>query len=76
MVYNHREFKHIIQFNIVHYLPPWLEHHTFKYTVMKKREVGLFYKLRIRYIQTLANLLFILSVLKVIQPTISGNKTE
>lgn len=37
MVYNHREFKHIILFNIVHYLPPWLEHHTFKYRDEKKR---------------------------------------
>lgn len=35
-VYNGREFKHFI-FNIAYYLPPWLEHQTFKYRDRIKR---------------------------------------
>lgn len=50
---------------------------TFKYRDLEYREVGLFYKLKIRYHQTLGNLLAsILSVIKIIQPTIPEKKTE
>lgn len=73
-VYNGREFKHIIS-NTAYYLPP-CQNTRHLNIVIEYREVSLFYKLGIPYNQNLGNSLFILSFLKVMQPTIIGNKTE